>query len=201
MEEGSEVETRANDNTSVSAGSDGPGHSQEAGRRWGASFGECLPALQELHLKKMALGQSPAEPFADWLEFEFVKWMIERDISQGSREILLKLPIIAARARLSFGSNYKLNKLLAKLPLAGPKWNVKAVTITGDKIGPDNKPIVEKVELWFRDILGVIRELLGNHIYGMDLVFAPRQAFNDAAKTQRVYDEMWTGDWWLRLQV
>ncbi|CAE6472817.1 unnamed protein product [Rhizoctonia solani] len=201
MDEGREAETRTGDNTPVSVGSDEPGHSQEASQRWGASFGECLPALQDLHLKKIALGQSPAQPFTDWLEFEFVKWMIERDISQGSREILLKLPIIASRAQLSFGSNYKLNKLLDELPLAGPKWDVKAVTITGDKIGPDNEPIVEKAELWYRDILGVIRELLGNHIYGMDLVFAPRQEFEDTEKTQRVYDEMWTGDWWLRLQT
>jgi hypothetical protein len=91
--------------------------------------------------------------------------------------------------------------LLDNLPLAGPKWNVKAVTVTGDIIGPDNKPIVEKLELWFRDILGVIQELLGNHIYGMKLVFAPRKKFSDEEKTQRVYDEMWTGDWWLKLQV
>jgi hypothetical protein len=80
---------------SIAAGSDESGHSQEAGRRWGASIGECLPLLEQLHIRKIVLGQSPAAPFADWLEFEFVKWMIERDISQGSREQLLKLPIVS----------------------------------------------------------------------------------------------------------
>ncbi|CAE6492373.1 unnamed protein product, partial [Rhizoctonia solani] len=175
--------------------------SHQASLPWGASIEECRPLLERIHLDKIARGLSPARPFADWLEFEFVKWMVERDISQGSREKLLRLPLIVSRGGLSFTSNYTLNKLLDDLPTAGPKWNVKAVTITGDKIGPDNKPVIEKVELWFRDILGVIQELLENHTYGKDLVFAPREEFNDPEKTERKYDEMWTGDWWMRLQV
>ncbi|KAG9122401.1 hypothetical protein FRC07_001227, partial [Ceratobasidium sp. 392] len=170
------------------------------GSQWGAAIGEALPLLQRLHQEKIASGSAPAAPFADWLEFEFVKWMVERDISQGSREKLLKLPIIVSRARLSFGSNYTLNNLIDALPLAGPKWNVKAVKVTGDKLGPDGEPVTEIVELWHRDILGVIRELLENHTYGRDLVFAPCEKWNDAEHTERVYDEMWTGDWWKRLQ-
>jgi hypothetical protein len=103
--------------------------------------------------------------------------------------------------RLSFGSNYTLNKLLDSLPLAGPKWDVKAVKITGDKLGPDNVPLTKIVELWHQDILGIIRELLENHTYGKDLVFAPREEWNNTECTERKYNEMWTGDWWLKLQV
>ncbi|KAG8730952.1 hypothetical protein FRC10_002161, partial [Ceratobasidium sp. 414] len=187
---------------SVNAGSEENSgeNSRLPGRQWGAPIGEALPMLQRLHQEKVASGSAPAAPFADWLEFEFVKWMVERDISQGSREKLLKLPIILARARLSFGSSYTLNNLIDALPLAGPKWNVKAVKITGDKLGPDGKPLTEIVELWHRDILGIIQELLENHTYGKDLVFAPCEKWNDADHTERVYDEMWTGDWWKRLQ-
>ncbi|KAG9084030.1 hypothetical protein FRC06_004268, partial [Ceratobasidium sp. 370] len=170
------------------------------GPQWGAPIGEALPLLQRLHQEKVASGLAPAAPFADWLEFEFVKWMVERDISQGSREELLKLPIIIARARLSFGSNYTLNNLIDALPLAGPKWNVKAVRVTGDKLGPNGQRVTQVVELWYRDILGVIQELLENHTYGKDLVFTAREKWNDAEHTERVYDEMWTGDWWKKLQ-
>ncbi|KAG8730682.1 hypothetical protein FRC10_002416, partial [Ceratobasidium sp. 414] len=187
---------------SVNTGSEG--NSSEnihlPGPRWGAPIGEALPVLQRLHQEKLASGSAPAAPFADWLEFEFVKWMVERDISQGSREKLLALPIIIARARLSFGSSYTLNNLIDALPLAGPKWNVKAVKVTGDKLGPDGKPLTEIAELWYRDIVGVIQELLENHTYGKDLVFAPCEKWDDADHTERVYDEMWTGDWWKKLQ-
>ncbi|KAG8703498.1 hypothetical protein FRC08_002802 [Ceratobasidium sp. 394] len=196
-----EDQTRADDSVNTSSDDNSSENGRLPGPRWGAPIGEALPLLQRLHQEKMAAGSAPAAPFADWLEFEFVKWMVERDISQGSREKLLGLPLIVARARLSFGSNYTLNNLIDALPLAGPKWNVKAVKITGDKLGPDGKPLTETVELWYRDILGVIQELLENHTYGKDLVFAPCEKWNDAKQTERVYDEMWTGDWWKRLQV
>ncbi|CAE6452458.1 unnamed protein product [Rhizoctonia solani] len=175
--------------------------SPSSGPQWGMPIGECHPLLHRLHQEKIEAGLTPAYPFADWLEFEFVKWMVERDISQTSREKLLKLPIIASRAGLSFGSNYTLNKLLDRLPLAGPKWEVKAIKVTGDKLGPDGKHVTEIVELWHRDILGVIRELLENLLYGKDLVFAPCEEWNDEERTERKYEEMWTGDWWRKLQT
>ena len=61
----------------------------------GQPIASCVPALEQLRLKKIALGEASAAPFADFLEFEFVKWMVERDISQGSRDKLIKLPLVS----------------------------------------------------------------------------------------------------------
>ncbi|KAF8600174.1 hypothetical protein BDV93DRAFT_559654 [Ceratobasidium sp. AG-I] len=166
----------------------------------GASIAPCVPALEQLRQKKIALGEAPAAPFADFLEFEFVKWMVERDISQGSREKLLKLPIIVEHAKLSFRSNYKLNQLFDALPTAGPKWRPHIVKITGDIIGPDGERLTEETEMWSRNILELIQELLENITYGEDMVFATQFEYNDAAKTNRSYSEMWTGDWWQKIQ-
>lgn len=55
--------------------------------------------------------------------------------------------------------------------------------------------------MWSRDIIEVIKELLGNATYGKDMVFAPQDEFNDAEKTERRYTEMWTADWWKKIQV
>ena len=41
----------------------------------GAPIASCVPALERLHRKKIVLGEAPAAPFADFLEFEFVKWI------------------------------------------------------------------------------------------------------------------------------
>ncbi|KAF8600791.1 hypothetical protein BDV93DRAFT_546232 [Ceratobasidium sp. AG-I] len=168
--------------------------------RPGAPLCSYVPALERLHRKKLALGEDPATPFADYLEFEFVKWMIEHDVSQNSREKLIKLPLIATRAGLSFKSNYRLNVLLDELPTAGPKWRSRLIRIEGDIMGPDGEPIVEEVELWTRDILEVIQELLENVTYGKDMVFEPRTEYSDADRTERCYTEMWTGDWWRKIQ-
>jgi hypothetical protein len=74
-----------------------PNHDENepASNLWGAPIGRCLPTLQKIHTEKIQQGLAPSAPFADYLEFQFVKWMVERDISQGSREMLLKLPLVS----------------------------------------------------------------------------------------------------------
>jgi hypothetical protein len=109
---------------------------------------------------------------------------------------------IAERCGLSFSSNYSLNKLLDKLPAAGPRWRRIVKTIKGTVPGP--KPgttLKEEVEIWVRDIIEVIRELIGNTLYGQKLVFVPRRVYLNGDQSQRQIDEMWTADWWWRIQV
>jgi hypothetical protein len=75
-------------------------------------------------------------------------------------------------------------------------------TIKGTVAGP--KPgttLKEEVEIWVRDIIEVIRELIGNTLYGQKLVFVPRRVYLNGDQSQRQIDEMWTADWWWRIQV
>jgi hypothetical protein len=62
---------------------------------WGTRLRPCLTTLDKLHQQKIATGEAPAWPFADYLEFEFVKWMVDNDISQTARDKLIKLPIVS----------------------------------------------------------------------------------------------------------
>jgi hypothetical protein len=62
---------------------------------WGTRLRPCLTMLDKIHKQKVRAGQAPAWPFADYLEFEFVKWMVDHDISQGARDKLIKLPIVS----------------------------------------------------------------------------------------------------------
>lgn len=116
------------------------------------------------------------------------------------KRLTKKLQIVS-RAGLSFRSNYRLNTLLEQLPTAGPKWRSRIISVKGDIKGPDGEPLVEETELWTRNILEVIQELLENVTYGKDMVFEPREEYSDADRTERCYTEMWTGDWWKRIQV
>lgn len=102
---------------------------------------------------------------------------------------------------MSFRSNYALNKLLDKLPAPGPEWKRYKKTITGDLRGPDGEFLTEDVEMWYRDIIALVREIIGNSTYGSHLVFAPKIEYVDDAQTERKYDEMWMADWWLAVQV
>ncbi|KAF8598297.1 hypothetical protein BDV93DRAFT_534372 [Ceratobasidium sp. AG-I] len=126
--------------------------------------------------------------------------MVVNDISQTARDKLIKLPIME-RCRLSFSSNYALNDLLDKLPSAGPRWRRIQKTIVGTlKDAKGENFLKEEVEIWVRDIVEVIQELIGNAAYGSKLVFVPQRVEIGGDPTKQKIDEMWTGDWWMRIQ-
>jgi hypothetical protein len=97
------------------------------------------------------------------------------------------------RCRLSFSSNYALNKLLDKLPSAGPRWRHIQRTITGTiKDAKGEKFLKEEIEIWVRDIIEVMQELIGNVAYGNKLVFVPQRVEINGDPT---------ADWWMKIQV
>ncbi|KAJ1299410.1 hypothetical protein OPQ81_002640 [Rhizoctonia solani] len=166
----------------------------------GAQLHTCMTELEWLHQIQVANGKQPAWPFVDYLEFEFVKWMVVNDISQTAQDKLIKLPIIATCCNLSFSSNYLLNKMLDKLPSAGPCWKCIEKKIIGTLKNSKGQFLTEDIEIWVRDIIEVVKELIGNSAYGKQLVFVPQKIFLDAEKQNQKIDEMWTANWWSRIQ-
>ena len=81
------------------------------------------------------------------------------------------------------------------------EWHCNKIKVPGDQFDENNKIKIEEVELWSRDILNVIKDLIGNPAFKDHLVYAPVHAFTDSSGRIRVYDEMWTGDWWWETQV
>lgn len=59
----------------------------------------------------------------------------------------------------------------------------------------------EILELWHRDPVECVRELLGNPAFRDSQHFVPEQHFRNRDGTNRQYDEMWTADWWWEIQV
>ncbi|KAF8593929.1 hypothetical protein BDV93DRAFT_424315, partial [Ceratobasidium sp. AG-I] len=52
-----------------------------------------------------------------------------------------------------------------------------------------------------RDILKVVRELIGARRFRDCMQYAPERHWVSLDCDRRVYDEMWSGDWWWRMQV
>lgn len=63
------------------------------------------------------------------------------------------------------------------------------------------KPKEETVELWRRDIVECVKELMGNPAFKDLLQYVPERWYEDEEGTRRIYGDMWTGEWWWRLQV
>jgi hypothetical protein len=72
----------------------------------------------------------------------------------------------------------------------------------GNQVNDDGEPLpAEKLELWRRDPVDCVRELLGNPAFKKDMKYAPERVYEDVEGNSRVFDEMWTGDWWWETQV
>lgn len=102
----------------------------------------------------------------------------------------------------SFRNAYSLLKKIDSLP-TGPPWTCNILEVTGDKEGDGGRRQTEVLELWARDPLDCIRELISNPIFKEHMAYAPEHAYNDVdgLEESRVWDEMWTGDWWWNTQV
>lgn len=105
-----------------------------------------------------------------------------------------------SRSKLSFSSKYKLNKKLNKLP-TGPDWECEPITVKGDRVDRHGKPLTEEIELWRRNPVECIRELIGNPAFKDHLAYLPERVFGNIEETNRLYDEMWTAEWWWKIQV
>ncbi|KAF8595283.1 hypothetical protein BDV93DRAFT_457131, partial [Ceratobasidium sp. AG-I] len=75
----------------------------------------------------------------------------------------------------------------------GPKWTTGDVHV-GE--GVDERTHI----VHFRDILEVIRELIGARRFRNFMRYVPERHWTSKSRTHRVYDEMWSGDWWWRMQ-
>ena len=62
---------------------------------------------------------------------------------------------------------------------------------------------MEEVELWARDPVECVRELIGNPLFRENIRYAPERVWvAGRRRTQRrVYGEMWSADWWWKTQV
>ena len=59
----------------------------------------------------------------------------------------------------------------------------------------------EELELWMRDPVACIQELIGNPAFNGSMAYAPEKVYVDQEGRERRYDEMWSGDWWWKTQV
>lgn len=100
-------------------------------------------------------------------------------------------------------------KLIDELP-TGPEWTCRLIQVHGDVRPVENNGVgdpqvlddeSEELELWMRDPVACIQELIGNPAFHRNLAYAPEKIFVDQEGQNRRYDEMWTGDWWWKTQV
>jgi hypothetical protein len=102
----------------------------------------------------------------------------------------------------SFQNNRAFLRFVDSLP-AGPQWYCNPVELVGDELDADQQPKKEIVEVWYRDPVECVRELLGNPSFKKQ-GYKPIRVFKSHRAghyTNREFTEMWTADWWWEIQV
>ena len=108
----------------------------------------------------------------------------------GSYCVTNTSPQVANKLGLSFSSTKELNDIVDKALPGRPPFETRELAIGG-----------ETLELHFRNILACIRSIYGDPEFAQDLAVAPERHYTDQERTDRVFNEMYTGDWWWAVQV
>ena len=80
------------------------------------------------------------------------------------------------------------------------KWIFEQITVIGDALDEAGRPYTEDVGLWMQNPVHCVAELIGNPMFHGSISYVPEHVYADSEGKIRIYDEMWTGDWWWEIQ-
>ncbi|KAI1782800.1 hypothetical protein LXA43DRAFT_1103400 [Ganoderma leucocontextum] len=160
------------------------------------THGEGVTVFSDLLTEQKSMREDPYSPFRDSKEWGLVKWLMRRTTQTGADEYL-KLEITREVTKPSFKNKESLLKKVDKLAV-GPLWHCDIVEVTGDLPGPKGEPLTEEMDLWRRDPVACVADLIGNPAFRDFIVYEPVRVKRDG---QRYYSEMSTGDWWWNMQT
>ncbi|KAJ6585760.1 hypothetical protein B0H19DRAFT_926144 [Mycena capillaripes] len=145
-------------------------------------------------------GESQFSPFVGSDEWELARWL-SKNVSQTATDEYLELPIVSSAAKLSFHNNRAFLQKIDALP-TGPDWTCEMVTVVGNRTDDNDKVMTEELELWRRDPVECIKELMSNPAFKDHMAYAPERTYSrkDGHEDSRIIDEMWTADWWWKIQ-
>lgn len=92
-------------------------------------------------------------------------------------------------------------KKIDALPTGEAGWKVELLEAVGDVVGEDGRAKKEIVEVWSRNPVDCVRELMDNPGFRDSIRYAPERQYADADGKQRIYGNMGTANWWWDVQV
>ncbi|KAG1872445.1 hypothetical protein DFJ58DRAFT_903859 [Suillus subalutaceus] len=162
------------------------------GAGWAQHEGETV--FERYRRRQHEEGEVPWAPFDNAEEWSLGQWLV-KNLGQRQTNEFLKLPITENRSKLPFHNNRSFLQTVDELP-HGPAWSCKKVTVCGNRENENGKLLEEEVELWCRDPVECVKELIGNPSFKADMAYTAARAYSDPTGEHRVIDEMWTADWW-----
>ncbi|KAF8808413.1 Zn-finger domain-containing protein [Phlegmacium glaucopus] len=145
----------------------------------GAVWGEEVPFFEKIRQEQEKSKTSQWGPFDDQDEWELAQWLI-RNVGQKQTDVFLNLNMIWEQTKPSYQNNRALLKKIDALPTQGAGWTCDIITSNGNQLTDDGEPLPpEKLELWRRDPVECVKELLGNPALKNHMRYAPERVYED----------------------
>lgn len=80
-------------------------------------------------------------------------------------------------------------------------WDRKKYPLQSNILDGSGNPVIETVELWKRNPMKLIKELLENPKWKDKMRYKPHMMFADKECTERIFNEQWTCDWLIEKYV
>ncbi|KAH9846641.1 hypothetical protein C2E23DRAFT_743604, partial [Lenzites betulinus] len=167
----------------------------------GRTEGSTETPFEHQNRERKAAGDSLWAPFKDEHEWQLAQWLVTSGLAQADIDKFLKLKITRERTKPSFESNYMFYKKIDALPTGEASWKVELLEAVGDVVGEDGSLKKETVEVWSRNPVDCVRELMGNPAFRDSIRYAPERQYTDAEGKNRIYGNMGTANWWWDIQA
>ncbi|KAG1736274.1 hypothetical protein EDD22DRAFT_959797 [Suillus occidentalis] len=129
-------------------------------------------------------------PFTSHIDYEVARWAKLRGQGSTAFSDLLNIEGVCERLGLSYRNSRELNNIIdSKIPACRPCFKRQEILVAG-----------EAFDVYFQDILQCVKALYGDPELAPYLVFAPERHYSDEDQTQRLYHDMYTGNWWWHTQ-
>jgi len=102
---------------------------------------------------------------------------------------------VVEKLGLSFHNVHSMHKKIDSMPDRAGKWRTTSLSFR------DEKNEMESFTIWHRDPVEAIKGLWKDPNHSPQMTFALSKIYTDASKSDRIYSEMWTGQWWHALRV
>jgi hypothetical protein len=138
-------------------------------------------------------------PFQSETDFALAQWFLSAKCTKGDIERFYGDPRLGPiHQLLSFSSHNELMSKIHNIPYGIPDdiWKISEIEVEQETIGL----APSTYQIRYRDIVKVLRFLIGHEPFKHHLSYAPVRQFSGAGIDNRIYDEMHTANWWWRTQ-
>ena len=142
--------------------------------------------------------KAPYSPFNGREDWDVAKFMHDQSWTKGAVDLFLQNETFKAKfgGQLSYKNAEEWRQQISRIPwgIQDDKFYVETFKIKSLVDGAKEPEYM----LMYRDIVAAIRFLLGHKPFREHMVYAPVQVFTP--NNDRVYSDMYTGDWWWNMQ-